>query len=171
MTLPKGSWLRKARVDEPESNVLKDLPKAGKDTGKIISSRRLTPGTVSVVAQVDESGAWLLIPEAWHPAWHVLVDEQPQEHTMLLPGWIGVPLEPGRAEVRLTWPVRPWRGVLGALSLTLQLLLLASRAAIHVFRAPSKQGALPLESGALGFDAVPVRGQFAVRCELSRKRA
>ena len=123
--LQEGFWPLRVELEGAAPEVLAGLPAGGDELGRVHSANRRHPGERSISVDVESTDAWLLIPEGWHPRWELLVDGTPRPYAMLLPGWVGVPLEAGRHEVVLRWPSHPGRGFLAALSLLLHLLVFA----------------------------------------------
>ena len=123
--LPGGDWLRHMELTEAGPEVLAGLPAGGDELGRVLRTSRRHPGERHISVDVQEEDAWLLIPEGWHPRWELLVDGNLRAYAMLLPGWVGVPLEVGQHEIILRWPSHQGRGFLAALSLLLHLLVIA----------------------------------------------
>jgi len=70
----------------------------------------------------------LMLKVGYHPRWRATVDGAAAETIMLLPGYLGVRLPPGRQTVRLAYAPGPGRVILMGLgALTLLLVALAER--------------------------------------------
>jgi len=123
---PDPSWYRRVgSIDAPDPQILNGLPVPGPG-GRIVEGSPPVQGagTRRVVVQIDEPGWWLRVGQSWHPRWEVTVDGEPSPHFMLLPGNLGVPVQPGEHEIELTWRVSPWRGAWAGLNVLLVLGLL-----------------------------------------------
>lgn len=118
-------YRRTGSIDAPDPSLLAGLPVC-KEGGQIRSASPPVRGAGArrVTVQVDQPGRWLRFGQSWHPRWEVTVDGAPSRPFLLLPGNIGVPLEPGEHEVVLTWRVPAWRGALAGLNVLLVLGLL-----------------------------------------------
>ena len=70
----------------------------------------------------------LLLKSSYHPNWTASVDGIPKSPVMLMPGFIGVHLEPGRHTVIMEYRARSIRNLLLAMGfLTLGLIALWDR--------------------------------------------
>ena len=75
--------------------------------------------------------SYVLFKMTWHPNWHATVDGRPASTAMLSPGFIGVPVSPGRHRVELRYDGSAWK------------LWLALAGVIAVFAQKFLPGALP----------------------------
>ena len=94
--------------------------------GSVISE---TIGDGVLQAEIDvKRASMLLLKSSYHPNWTASVDGIPKSPVMLMPGFIGVHLEPGRHTVIMEYRVRPIRNLLlGVGFLTLVLIALWDR--------------------------------------------
>jgi len=95
---------------------------AGLSAGDLAGSLAVTPrpdGGAAVA--LDGAEGWLMVARAWHPGWAVTVDGAPREHRFLFPGYVGVEVAAGDAEVVVAWPARSGLGVRALLALLVWL--------------------------------------------------
>jgi len=56
--------------------------------------------------------SYVLFKMTWHPDWKATVDGHPAATAMLSPGFIGIPVEPGRHLVDLSYQPETWKSIL-----------------------------------------------------------
>jgi hypothetical protein len=85
-------------------------------------------------AEIDVSRAsFALFKMTWHANWHAWVDNAPARVSMLSPGFIGVPVTPGRHTVRLQYQGSAWKLWLALGGICIAFLLArAPKPALHV---------------------------------------
>jgi Dolichyl-phosphate-mannose-protein mannosyltransferase len=66
-----------------------------------------------------------LFKMTWHANWKADVDGRPQETRMLTPGFVGVPLTPGRHSIVMRYQPESWKAALGFAGLFGVVLLIA----------------------------------------------
>lgn len=90
-----------------------------------IAWERVGPGMYAAGIDVRQAGT-LLLKVTYHPNWQARVDGVEAQPVMVLPGYIGLPLEPGRHQVQFDYrpgPLRTWLAGAGLLALLLAALL------------------------------------------------
>jgi hypothetical protein len=67
--------------------------------------------------------AYALFKMTWHPNWKVYIDGSPQQSAMLSPGFLGVPVSPGRHTIRLRYVGSGWKLWMALVGLGIAFLL------------------------------------------------
>ena len=96
------------------------LPSAGEVTGE------QRDGEVYRAELEALRPCFALFKMTWHANWKAYVDGQPQETRMLAPGFVGVPLAPGRHAVLMRYQPESWKPAVGLAGLVAVLLLIAT---------------------------------------------
>ena len=112
------------RLEDRDTKALQGLPTVVEPLGHLLATHADGPAHIRVEVEVTEEEAWLLLPHAWHPRWALTLNGEAHPYGMLLPGWIGTPLPPGKHSVELFWPSSSLRGIVALLSLLTHALLL-----------------------------------------------
>jgi hypothetical protein len=116
-----GRSAKKGGRSAPLSEAVKVIPTveavAGPTRGEVLSE---DVGSNFFVADVAvERSSLLLLKASYHPNWRATVDGVETETVMLMPSFVGVPLTPGRHQVRLEYRPRRLRMVLLGLGVLL----------------------------------------------------
>ncbi len=119
-----GRYARTTHVEARDPSVFEGLPQATPASlGRIDSDQPGSRASERVVrTDVTSEGAWLRFGSSWHPNWRASVDGHAVPTTMLTPGHVGIPLEPGSHEVSLWWRVPRWRGWWAGLNVLIYVL-------------------------------------------------
>lgn len=133
-------YARTTALVDRDVAALRGLPDGGGIGTILADAKGERPGDRQIRARVDGTGTWLMVAQAWHPRWRVTVDGEQSEASLLVPGWIGIPLLPGEHEVTLAWRPASWRGPWAAAS-TAALVLALLAVAIGALRRTAR--ALP----------------------------
>ena len=116
-----GGSAKKGGRSAPLSEAVKVIPTveavAGPTRGEVLSE---DVGSNFFVADVAvERSSLLLLKASYHPNWRATVDGVETDTVMLMPSFVGVPLTPGRHQVRLEYRPRRLRMVLLGLGVLL----------------------------------------------------
>jgi len=113
-----------------------DLPGTASGALTPPPSNAPSPGDIMNASQSGEAyqaefvaarPAWALFKMTWHPNWKVSLDGQPRETAMVSPGFVGIPIPPGRHTVVFRYAPGNWKVWLALAGLVAVLLGQASQ--------------------------------------------
>ncbi len=126
-----GVNLSRLPLDQASQVIGQLTPPPPQAPGRILSET-VEPGVYKVRVNVERSST-LLLKVTYHPNWHVLVDGQTAPPLMLMPSYIGIPVEPGQHDIQVAYQpglLRFWLEALGLLLIPLIALAEQRRAVL-----------------------------------------